>query len=187
MTAYKAIKNLEGEYGKVEVKRGEIWEVELTNGNVKKALVISGEKRTNDRWQSIVVLNEDQKGKNTVEIVAEGMLYADCDRVSYTENKQFNRFVKLATEDEMRRIDEKILSAIGLDSGFNNLLAVIDNLNEEIAKLMHRNCVLDDKLQTIEKQISASPVEVEKELLKAETQRDMYKELYEQMLEKMIG
>lgn len=64
---------------------------------------------------------------------------------------------------------------------------MLDEVNAENVGLLLDNGDLKKKLKEAQKQIPVFPVEVEKELLKAETQRDMYKELYEQMLEKMIG
>ena len=63
----------------------------------------------------------------------------------------------------------------------------LDELNAENAGLLLDNGDLKEKLKNAENQIPVFPADIEKELLKAETQRDMYKELYEQMLEKMVG
>ena len=55
----------------------------------------------------------------------------------------------------------------------------LENKNAEISDLV-------GKLKKAESEIPVFPAEVEM-ILKVETQRDMYKELYENMLERMIG
>lgn len=63
----------------------------------------------------------------------------------------------------------------------------LDELNAENVGLLLCNGDLKEKLKNAETQIPVFDVDIEKEFIRAETQRDMYKELYEQMLEKMIG
>ena len=80
-------------------------------------------------------------------------------------------------ERELYETNERFLNE---KNCVHRLQKELDNKKIEISDLL-------GKLKEAGKQIPVFPVEIEKELLKAETQRDMYKELYEQMLEKMIG
>lgn len=90
-------------------------------------------------------------------------------------------------EGAERKLDEEKTQYQKLLCEYTCTREKLDELDAENSKIL-RDCVdLQVKLVKAEKEIPVFPEEIQKTLLKAETQRDMYKELYEQMLEKMIG
>ena len=95
--------------------------------------------------------------------------------------------LNMKLEGAERKLDEEKTQYAKLLCEYTHCKEKMDELNAENAGLLLDNGDLKEKLKNAENQIPVFPAEVEKELLKAETQRDMYKELYEHMLEKMIG
>lgn len=197
-TAYEALKNVRKEELKMGFKRGEIYECEIANGtDMKYALVVSCDARQNDRYLSIVMLNTEPYGRNPVEIKVLDMCYADCDRVSFAEQRRLGNFVRMASEKEMQEIDARLAEAIGL-GGIDHQesasrMAQVDEYRMRIEGLERE---LDNKKTEISdltgklKEANGLNVilnqDAVRDLIKAETERDLYKELYKQLFEKMI-
>ena len=60
-TAYSAIKNIESENGKMEYKRGEIFEVTMNNSDeIRKALVVSADFRIGRTFQSVLIFKNSK-------------------------------------------------------------------------------------------------------------------------------
>jgi len=162
-TAFEAIKNIEKEK-KAMFKRGEIFEYEMRDrGDVKMALVVSADFRANDRYINIIMLNENPVGEVTVPIVCRGQMYADCGMVSYAHTDRMLDFVRKATDEEMAKIDAGIMECLGLE-------------RRELPEL---------------KEIALMPMPEAKvdseELATVRAEANIYKDLYEKLLEKMIG
>lgn len=195
-TAYEAIKNLK-EDEEMELKRGDIYLCHIPGKEPTMYLNVSAEGRTG-MFASMIMLTEKDDLLYGVPIKCKGIKYASCDLVMYLKKEYLTDFVKCATADEMAEVDKMIAKALGLgktpdptatveNAVIGDLNALVDKLSDENHRLLMELEGAERKLKDAEKQIPVFPVEIEKELLKAETQRDMYKELYEQMLEKMIG
>lgn len=164
-TAYKALSNIERD-GKMDFNRGEIFEYEEVNkGKYRKALILSADFRANDRIQSIILLNEEPKGDHPVPIVCEGMMYADCSMVSFARNDRLGRFCRKATQEEMDRIDEGVAKCLGIE----------------------------ETVQTHKYYYPGEPVPQEpihdnaEELVTAKAEAKVYKDLYENLLAKVMG
>lgn len=206
-TAYEAMKNNIGG-AKMEVLRGDIYFVK----SFAKAI---GSEQTEDR-PAVIVSNDtgnhfsnicevvylttkEKKPLPThVEIMGRVPSTALCEQVHSVSKERLVEYIKTCTDAEMKAIDRALLVSLGLgqtpdpiatveNAVVGDLNALVDKLSDENHRLLMELEGAERKLKDAEKQIPVFPVEIEKELLKAETQRDMYKELYEQMLEKMIG
>lgn len=210
-TAYKAIKNLK-EDDEMEMKRGDIYLCHRPGQEPTMYLNVSAEGRTGI-FASMIMLTDKENLLYGAPINCHGIKYASCDLVMYMKKENLTDFVKCATADEMAEVDKMVADALGIAGNSENeryratgeeakklneqndrlLLKLegaerkLDELNAENAGLLLENGDLKEKLKEAQKQISVFPVEIEKDLLRAETQRDLYKELYEQMCEKMIG
>ena len=216
-TAYQAIANVQKEQkGKtMEVYRGDIYYVKkngVTTGSeqdsYRPAVIVSND--TGNKHSSVVEIvyltTQEKKPLPThCTINAKVPSTAICEQISNVSKERLAEFVRTCTDEEMARIDRCLMISLGLcdvpdptatiDNGLIDDLTMklegaerkLDELNAENAGLLLENGDLKEKLKNAEKKIPVFPVETEKELLKAETQRDMYKELYEQMLDRMIG
>lgn len=169
ITAYKAIKNVERNMNMANCKRGEIFEVRMNNSDeVRKALVVSADFRTGRTFQSVVFLCDEQNQEDWVPIVCRGMMYADCSKVSFVDSNRLYSYIRTATENEMAAVDEAIAENLGL-------------------KLENKAECVPELIQSIHKE----PVQVFKdnseELAAVQKEAEIYKNLYNQLLEKLIG
>ena len=168
-TAYKALSNIERDE-KMNFERGEIFEYEEVNkGIYRKALILSADFRTNDRWQSIILLNEEPKGQINVPIVCGEMMYADCGVVSFGKSERFGNFICRATSDEMEQIDEGIAKCLGL---------------EQQVRIVKSEAVPE----IITPLVAEPSVEYfSEELATAKAEAKIFKDLYENLLAKVMG
>ena len=177
ITAYKALSNIEKENNNMEFNRGEIFEYEEVGRAIqRKALIISADFRANDRWQSIILLSEEPKGKINVPIVCEGKQYADCGVVSFAVADRLGRYIRTATAEEMAQIDEGVAKCLGLemhDVGMNTESIA------EVIKPMLKNPITIPSEPSVEL--------ISEELATAKAEAKIFKDLYEKLLAKVIG
>ena len=178
-TAYKAILNYQKGENVMEYNRGEIFEYEMANRfETKKALVVSADFRAGERYLSIIVLIDEPKGQVNVPIVCEGMMYADCGMVSFATNDRLGNFIRKATDAEMSQIDEGIAKCLGIKQKTVEITKEVPVIPVVGKTEMTANGI------TTEHSLA---VEVVEELVAAKAEANVYKNLYEQLLEKMIG
>ena len=147
----------------MEFKRGEIFQYKI-GYDYKPALVVSADYRANDNILNIIVLDDEER-RDSVQIVCNGIMYADCAFISYGYANSFGSFIRIATEAEMEAIDAGIAKSLGI------------------------------KQKTVEKVLKVPvaktgevPVEAfSAELASAKTEASIYKNLYEQLLAKVMG
>lgn len=220
-TAFKAIKHIE--YKNMDYCRGEIWEYNLHNNEMKYALVVSVDECMNGKYRSVILLTDEQKGVINVPIVCHGRMYADCGMVSFGMCGRFGNYIKNATDAEMKEIEQGIAKALGIivpEEGKNLLAERWEKRCEEVQKKMFEaqdevkmlKAILEKqgrelvaKKELVEKQadelseretlietlrkgkILRVEETMEEELIKAKTERDIFKTQYEKLLERLIG
>lgn len=210
-TAYQAMKNIK-EDEKMDLKRGDIYLCQRPGQEPTMYLNISAEGRTG-MFASMVMLTDKENLLYGVQINCEGIRYASCDLVMYMKKEYLTDFVKCATADEMAEVDKMVADALGMAGNGENerYRAAVDEVNrlikmnddlqmklegaerkvselkEEVSACMFSEKSLKVELEEAQKQIPVFPVEIEKQLMAAEVQRDLYKELYEKLLNEMIG
>lgn len=191
-TAYKAIKNYIGGVGTMEMKRGEIFEYNMKNGEIRYALIISSDERRADRVLTVVMLADEPKGRITVPVVCKTQMYADCCMISYAFRDGFGNYVRSATEQEMHEIDLSILEALGFDvsegveykaSGKPMIDELVDSMTNKLTEVEAERDFLRKQL----KQIEAGTSNANEETMKLTVERNFYKEQYEKLFEKMIA
>lgn len=202
-TMHKALKNIVSE-SKPACLRGDIYIVEMKNTSEKKMLVVGADDRKTDRWISVVLLNDESRGRNSVPIIAGAMMYADCDRVTYIDRNNVLNFIRTATEEEMNQIDKAICEGLGINTSdvelYNNYeeaVAKVDALEKERYELDECRLVLlseRDRLQLdceylireVE-ELKNNPAVDSDEVIRLKAMVDIYKEQNQMLLEKLIG
>lgn len=174
-TAYKAILNYQKGENVMEYNRGEIFEYSTNNYDKKKALILSADFRKESRFISILVLQDEPKGAVNVPIrTAGGIMYADCGLVSFCSNDRLGDFLRITTEEEMQQVDEGIAKCLGIEQ---------KTVEVPVLPVESKMEMKADTL-TIENKLAVEAVE---ELAAAKAEANVYKNLYEQLLAKMIG
>lgn len=178
LTAYKAMQNYQkGEQEMQCFNRGEIFEYEqVGRGDIRKALIVSADFRKNDKYISVILLNEEPKGNINVPIVCQGQMYADCGMVSFAANDRLSNYLKTATAEEMAQIDEGIAKCLEIKMPKN--VITFEKHHKELEELRNRleNCQLAEVKNNYVQELAAARAEA-----------GIYKNLYEQLLAKMLG
>lgn len=179
-TAYKALQNYQRSEGTMIINRGEIWEVIVGNSNeYKAALVLSAGYRANDKRVSIILL-EDIERRDSVPVVCQGMKYVDCTYVSFCYADKFETFIKCATENEMKAIDAGVAKALGLE--MQDLGMPTESIAEVIAPMVAEDQDDANLVKIAAEELGRCTVELEK----VKAQASIYKDLYEQILAKVM-
>ena len=204
-TAFKAIKTMEkdGLSSMTELKKGGIYEYTLQSGFVRNALVVSDERRNDQKSVAIIMLTEQEHG---IEIMCNGKRYANPDRLSYGYVDNFGEIVGSATDDEMKAVDNAVAIAVGLDMG---VVGCVDMVQAEKIKQMikalkvenedKQKCIesLQSQIRTLSAECNVLSAEASRlrdtssdrkdyDVIRMEIEAKFYKEQYEKLLERMI-
>ncbi len=174
-TAYKAIINVEKENGRMQ--RGEIWEVEY-QGTYKNAVVISAQ----ERFCNVLMLNDEMKTEQDVQVRSRGLLYTHPAMLSYKFNDGFAQFIRKMEDDEFETLLACITEKLGIQNDCRNCdveLQMVGALKGEIDALKKENYEL--RRRNTETYTIEAP-----EIIVLKTQRDMYKQQYEELLERLL-
>jgi hypothetical protein len=178
-TAYKALQNYQKGENIMEYNRGEIFEYSTNNYDKKKAVILSADFRKESRFISILVLQDEAKGAVNVPVkTASGIMYADCGLVSFCTNERLGDFLRITTEEEMQQIDEGIAKCLGIEQ------KTVEITKEVPVFPMESTLAMKAHTLTLENKPAVEAVE---EFAAAKAEANVYKNLYEQLLAKMIG
>ena len=214
LTAYYAIRNIERK-GKrkmednFEVYRGEIWYVEYgkSSGSEQDAgrpavIVLNdiGNKHSNV-VEVVYLTTADKKPLPThVDIMCKVPSTALCEQVDSVAKYRLMEYVRSCTNKEMAEIDNALLISLGLTAPEPAEVAECDCLDhsEEIKHLEDENEVLKDEksrllrsLEVLNQQLQeaqnqTTPAADMETIIRLETERDLYKQQYELLFERML-
>jgi len=173
ITAYKAMKNYVKGENSMEFNRGELFEYEMRNtGESKVALVVSADFRSNDRFLNVIVLTDEPKGEVNVAITTNyGIMYADCGMVSFATNDRLINYLKHVKSEEMEQIDAGIAKCLGIESLVIEKEVIKEVPNEAVIPMEHTDLSVDLSM----------------DLAAAKKEAEVYKNLYEALLSKVMG
>lgn len=178
-TPYNAIKNMENGGATMEFRKGEIFEMESKNGEVRYALVVSSDERAEDKLLNVIVMNDRPVGRINVPVVCHGIHYADCGYVSFTSNERLGNFVRKATDKEIAEVDAGIMKSLGIENvcvaptDDKSLLDELKAYKEAFAELKKAHREQENKAYN--------------DTIAIRTERDLYKSLYDQILERLVA
>lgn len=107
-----------------------------------------------------------------------------CEQISTVSKERLGNFIRACSEKEMADIDRAIMVSLGLKDSVPNNESQNDLVIDALKKQLE-----DAKMQLELKECGGQEQSMTMDLntIKAETERDLYKGLYEQLLQKMIG
>lgn len=168
-------------------------------------IVSNNEANKYSRSVSVVYLTTQEKKPlpTHCEVVARTKSTALCEGVTTISKDRLLDYVKSCTEEEMANIDECLMVALGIDTQ-NEVDVYEENANEmkfelESAKLMHdqlqkelenKNIEIHDLLEKLKKlrsEVQVTNFDATRDVLKAETERDLYKQQYKMLLERVLA
>ena len=197
-TAYKAIKRAED-----GVLRGDIWEYRMTDGNLREVLVVSADDRKHSSIVSFILLCSELPAGATGAQITFGarVMCANCERVTYGYRNRLENIICNATDSEMRVVDDGMRKALQLkastdptevDDECEKLKELLYKAEKRIGELISENRQYEyENSQLLEgnhlSQFNDKEVNLLIERNKLETERDLYKSLFETLQERMLG
>lgn len=157
-TAYKAMKRVERKE-KMDIKKGEIWEVAMNGGNREMLCIKAFEK-----YAVGLLLSPEETEENCIMVKSRTKMYADTGRTIYAYNHNIRNYIKTLPEDDIEYVMIEIAKTLGLESQ-----ATQEEQTQNQPKLEPFSGELYTKMQS-----------------RLEAERDIYKEMYEKLVEKMI-
>lgn len=210
-TAYKAITNLRSGGGSAymsgyKINKGEIWEVEGNGYGTKLVVVLC----CYEKYAATVMLQDQEPGSNAVPVRARDIMYADAGRLGWTFYDKMVDFVRTLSAEEDRELRQAIGEALDLEvnkaSAATTAVALeardkardaAQQYENEVAELTLRleaaraeADVLRRKLEEAPKQGYVELVEehsLREDLAAARQEAQIYKDLYERLLDKALG
>lgn len=175
---YGAIKTIESRKY-MEVKRGEIYEIRMQNGEYRPAIIISSEERSTAAMQSVIILSDEAKGMINVPVICGVKQWVDCGMVSFVFRERISNYIRTATKEEIAEIDAGIMRSLGLD---------LDDNSEELRKQLECKRMENEDLRKMVEDLKVKEVSVpdNAEVIKMQTERDLYKSLYENMFARLL-
>lgn len=187
-TAYKALKNIEREEQEMEVRKGEVWQVEIGN-SVRTVVVLA----VHGSYSTVLTFSDEQRERRTVQLNAQGMKYTEPGMVSYKFHDAFDKFIRLTTDEEFADIMNQVAGALEIEKNtpledipFGIAESKVQRLQMELAEAKAKNLELvnyNTNLLSENVDLQAK----EKNRIKLETERDLYKSQYESLLERVIA
>ena len=193
-TAYNAIKSYEKGEKKMEIQAGEIYEVKRKDGDFATALVISVHENTCN-----ILYLYDKMTEGAVKVISRGVKYTDVQRIQYTFNTLVRTFVRKLKDEEFAEIMDKVRESLGFEKNEPIVAKVeavsmgddeisfyeskINELEAQKAEYMRNYENMETRLKEA---VDAQNV-YESQSMKAAIEKDLYKKMYDDLLEKVIA
>ena len=164
----------------MEYNKGEIWEIETTNGSTREVLLV----QCFDDYAAALTLTDYQPNHTYMQIKSQDLRYMDCGRLGYVFYDKFVKFIRMVSDEELREIQYRIASALDLpaleitetaEPAPTPVAAEADTATQQQDDAPESKCELQQLLMD-------SALELEG----MTRERDVYKELYGQLLGKLL-
>ena len=183
----------------MQIFRGDIYFVKKrfdTDTQEAPAIVVSNN-ISNNMSKSVTVVwlsqHPEQDAPTHVPVVCKTLSTAMCEKVSTVNKNRIGNLIRSCTDEEMQQIDNALVLALGLGLYDESLYKpdsgnIHDELKEELIASLEKdlaeaNAIIDEMTIELHKQSCPTP---EVDSIKVIAERDLYKNLYEQLLAKML-
>lgn len=200
-TAFKAILNMEGSE-QMDIYKGDIFYIQ-NNGRV------TGSEQYSDRPAVVVSNNTGNEHSGVVEIVyltsqpkkdlpthtkvlCNVPSTALCEQIYTVSKERLGSYIRTCTEKEIAAIDDALKISLGLNGSdetqndSEEVEKLKNQLKEAGAKIKEQKKEITD-LRTIFEESPASEAETNEYIIRLETERDLYKQQYEALFERLIN
>lgn len=161
-------------------KIGEIWEMETANGITKEVVLL----QCFDNYATTLTLMDNEPKQNAISIKSLSLKYIDCGRLGYSFYDKLTQFVRAVSDEELAKLKKNIAKVLDL----NTVVETPATLEKQVeSDLALKAAVLDNeatqkKCADLEKQLEDSKFEI----VSMTREKDIYKDLYNQLLEKIM-
>lgn len=182
-----------------EIRKGGIYSCKLTSGLKRKVIVVSANDHNADKSVGVIILNDRPVYKINIPVaVGTDYAYANVNRLSYVPRDGINERLDIASDTVIGKIDRAIMAFLGI--GTTNETGQHDTLVTDLEKELREK---DDSIQKLcrdleEQKKRADDLEQvngcnelrtnmgSRKVIELETERNLYKNLYESTLTKLI-
>ena len=205
-TAFEALTKVQKGEEKMEVLKGDIYFMERNvKGNIPVVVVSNDIGNHFSDFVNVVYMTRNAAKPMPTHVVLEcrGLTNAMCEQIHCVRKDQLQTFVRRCTEAEIEKLDAALMLSCGIKVECNELIEslqnqiecmkkdnenlhdLIDSKDEDIVSLQ---LDLNKANDTIENMLEAEskPLIMGVDSVKVNAERDLYKNLYEQLLEKMM-
>ena len=193
-TAATAIKNacksVQG--NTMTLYEGDIVEIGESRGSVGTYVAVA----VHDTYAEVLKLMRTQTPSAPYRIVAREEMYTDPGRLTYATFDRVQTFIRSMSAKEIKNLKEAVKETLGFSEADQSSEEKVKDLENKKTEAENRAAELEKKIQEMAEELQkmkTAPKEEQKEdrqddleLVKVKTQRDMYKGLYEEMLERLV-
>ena len=185
-TAYQAMKGVLD----MEIKAGQIWSTVAGRLESRDVLILA---KNGDVLTVLQVTHEDNQHADTHIICGEDDLYSCSKMLQYCFVSKLEECLYTLSEEQYKYVMDKVSSSLGIEFDDSEELECarevikvkneqIENLRNEVVDLTADCKKLSNELQDVI--MNDNPSE---DMVRLETERDLYKSLYEQTLERLLA
>lgn len=197
-TAFEALTKVQK--GQImEVLKGDIYFLERNNkGDIPVVIVSNNIGNKFSDFVNVVYMSDNIKNPmpTHVELNCRGLTTAMCEQIHCVRKDHLHSFVRSCTETELDKLDAALMLSCGIAVDMSalteQLQKQIEYMDEQLCEknktIDQLQCDLEDAEEIIENmRISDTPtIAPETDSIRVTAERDLYKNLYEQLLHKMI-
>lgn len=117
-----------------------------------------------------------------------------CEQIVSVSKDRIDGFIRTCTDEEIEKINKGLSISLGIAESDDTMAEKLKELTDSLSEAQRindglRNRIKEeiDKQQELEKQLSQIETENTDETIKVAAERDIYKDLYMKLTEKLIG
>lgn len=197
-TAFQAIKNTEKGEKTMEIYRGDIFYIKKINQDTGRPAVIVSNNDINENQNMVEVAYLVEKPNESLPTHAKVRCHlpstALCEQVVSVSKDRIDGFIRTCTDEEIEKINKGLSISLGITESDDTMAEKLKELTDSLSEAQRINDGLRNRIkeeidyqQELEKQLSHIETENTDEIIKVAAERDVYKDLYMKITEKLIG
>lgn len=182
----------------MEIYRGDIFYIKKINQDTGRPAVIVSNNDINESQNMVEVAYLVEKPNESLPTHAKVRCHlpstALCEQVVSVSKDRIDGFIRTCTDEEIEKINKGLSISLGITESDYTMAEKLKELTDSLSEAQRindglRNRIKEeiDKQQELEKQLSQIEIENTDETIKVAAERDIYKDLYMKLTEKLIG
>ena len=182
----------------MEIYRGDIFYIKKINQDTGRPAVIVSNNDINESQNMVEEVYLVEKPNESLPTHAKVRCHlpstALCEQVVSVSKDRIDGFIRTCTDEEIEKINKGLYISLGITESDDTMAEKLKELTDSLSEAQRindglRNRIKEgtDKQQELEKQLSQIETENTDETIKVAAERDIYKDLYMKLTEKLIG
>ena len=182
----------------MEIYRGDIFYIKKINQDTGRPAVIVSNNDINENQNMVEVAYLVEKPNESLPTHAKVRCHlpstALCEQVVSVSKDRIDGFIRTCTDEEIEKINKGLSISLGITESDDTMAEKLKELTDSLSEAQRINDGLRNRIkeeidyqQELEKQLSHIETENTDEIIKVAAERDVYKDLYMKITEKLIG